>query len=127
MQQSNDQLKAQVEELLRENESLKLQFLERKQENEQLQTENESIKLQFKELQQELDNVATPPPPDYLAVRDSVLKSLTSGKGKIATTSPQYRTTSKALDKFIASISGVSKKGQPSVVPSQHSTQISIP
>ena len=83
MQQENDQLKAQVEQLLRENEALK-------QQNQQLQ--------------QELSNRgATPvtPLPDYEAVRDRILKSLITGKGKVATTSPQYKTAARALDRFI--------------------------
>ena len=92
MQQENDQLKAQVE---------------------QLQSENESLKQQNQELQQELSNLgATPvtPLPDYeavrdkrslLAARDRILKTLTSGKGKVASTSPQYKTAARALDRFI--------------------------
>jgi len=39
--------------------------------------------------------------PFLLAVRDRVLKSLTSGKGKVASTSPQFKTAAKALDRFI--------------------------
>jgi len=77
----------------------------RQQENsqliEQLRSENEVLVHQNQELQQELSNAATPEPPDYKVVRDRVLKSLTSGRGKLATTSPQYKTAVKALDKFI--------------------------
>ena len=91
MQQENDQLKAQIEQLLRE---------------------NESLKQQNQELQQELSNAVAPdvPLPDYEAVRDSeallrsadrVLRTLTSGKGKVATTSPQYKAAARALDRFI--------------------------
>ena len=82
MQQSNDQLKAQVEELIRE---------------------NEALKQQNQELQQQLSNLAAPdvPQPDYEAVRDRVLRTLTSGKGKVASTSPQYKTAARALDRFI--------------------------
>ena len=81
MQQENDQLKAQIEELIRE---------------------NESLKQQNQELQQELSNRgATPLILDYEAVRDRILKTLTSGKGKVATTSPQYKTAARALDRFI--------------------------
>ena len=92
MQQENDQLKAQVEQLLRE---------------------NESLKQQNQELQQQLSNLAAPdvlPLPDYevvrdkqslLAARDRVLRTLTSGKGKVASTSPQYKTAARALDRFI--------------------------
>jgi hypothetical protein len=77
----------------------------RQQENsqfiEQLRSDNEALVHKNQELQQELGNAAaTPEPPDYKAVRDRVLKSLT-GRGRIATTSPQYKTAVKALDKFI--------------------------
>ena len=83
MQQSNDQLKAQIEELLRE---------------------NEALKQQNQELQQELSNLgATPAPqlPDLYPIRDRILRTLTVGKGKVATTSPQYKTAARALDRFI--------------------------
>ena len=86
MQQSNDQLKAQVEELLRE---------------------NEALKQQNQELQQELSNLgATPAPqlPDLYPIRSSILKSLITGKGKVATTSPQYKTAARALDRFISEL-----------------------
>lgn len=33
--------------------------------------------------------------------RDRILKTLVTGRGKVATTCPQYKTTRKALDKFI--------------------------
>ena len=94
MQQENDQLKAQIEELLRENESLK-------QQNQQLQ--------------QELSNAVAPdvPQPDYEAVRDRVLRTLTSGKGKVATTSPQYKTAGRALDRFIEEL----RKSAPASTP----------
>jgi len=77
----------------------------RQQENsqfiEQLRSDNEALVHKNQELQQELGNAAaTPEPPDYKAVRDRILKSLT-GRGRIATTSPQYKTAVKALDKFI--------------------------
>ncbi len=42
--------------------------------------------------------------PDYQAIRDSVLKSLTTGRGSFASTSPQFRAASRALDQFIAQI-----------------------
>ena len=84
MQQENDQLKAQIE---------------------QLQSENESLKQQNLELQQQLSNLAaTPLIPDYEVVRSSILKSLITGKGKVATTSPQYKTAARALDRFISEL-----------------------
>jgi len=82
---------------------------------EELQTENEALKQQNQELQQQLSNVVAPlvPQPDYEAVRDRVLKSLTSGKGKVASTSPQFKTAAKALDRFILEL--------------RESTQVSTP
>ncbi|MBR8840188.1 MAG: hypothetical protein DSM106950_40910 [Stigonema ocellatum SAG 48.90 = DSM 106950] len=66
--------------------------------------ENESLKQQNQELQHSLNNLESPPAPqlpDYEVVRDHVLKSLTQGKGKVATTSPQFKTAARALDRFI--------------------------
>ncbi|MBO3463397.1 hypothetical protein G7B40_040950 [Aetokthonos hydrillicola Thurmond2011] len=37
----------------------------------------------------------------YEAVRSRILKTLLTGKSKVATTSPQYKTASRALDNFI--------------------------
>lgn len=41
---------------------------------------------------------------DYQEIRDRVLRSLTTGRGSFASTSPQYRAASKSLDWFIAQI-----------------------
>ena len=80
-----------------------------------LQFENESLLQQNQELQQKLSNFAalSTSLSDYKAVRDHVLKSLITGKGKVATTSPQYKTAAKALDRFIQEL--------------QKSTPVSIP
>jgi hypothetical protein len=51
-------------------------------------------------------------PPDYQEIRDRVLKSLTTGRGSFASTSPQYRAASRALDRFIAQIEGDAKAPQ---------------
>ncbi|MEH2293443.1 hypothetical protein [Nostoc sp.] len=48
-------------------------------------------------------------PPDYQAVRDRVLKTFTTGRGRIASTSPQYKSAAKALDRFIAEIEVVTQ------------------
>jgi hypothetical protein len=42
--------------------------------------------------------------PDYQAVRDRILKSLTTGRARIAPSAPQYKSAAKALHKFIAEI-----------------------
>lgn len=47
--------------------------------------------------------------PDYQAVRDRILKSLTTGRGRIATSAPQYKSAVKVLDRFISEIQGDTK------------------
>jgi hypothetical protein len=47
------------------------------------------------------------PRPDYQGVRDRVLKSFTTGRGRIAPSAPQYRAAAKALDKFIVELERV--------------------
>ncbi|WP_104899493.1 hypothetical protein [Nostoc sp. 'Peltigera membranacea cyanobiont' N6] len=56
--------------------------------------------------------------PDYQAVRDSealrrsadrILKSLTTGRGRIAPSAPQYKTATKVLDRFITEIQADAK------------------
>ena len=42
--------------------------------------------------------------PNYQAVRDRILKSLTTGRGRIAPSAPQYKSAVKALDRFISEI-----------------------
>lgn len=42
--------------------------------------------------------------PDYQIIRDRILKSLTTGRGRIAPSAPQYKSAVKALDRFIAEI-----------------------
>ncbi|NEU77032.1 hypothetical protein PI95_032175 [Hassallia byssoidea VB512170] len=79
-----------------------------------MRSENEALKQQIQGLQQELGNALTSKPPDCQAMRDRALKSLTTGRGKIATTSPQYKTAMKVLDKFIAQL------GEEKSTPSQN-------
>lgn len=96
-QQEREQLVTQIEELQR----LNVSYVQR---NQELQSENESLLQQNQELQQELNNLSTARAislPDLQLVRSSILKSLTVGKSKVATTSPQYKTAARALDKFI--------------------------
>lgn len=47
------------------------------------------------------NDAATQSPPDYQAMRDRVLKTLVTGRGKVATVSPQYKTAARAMDRFI--------------------------
>ncbi|MEH2321011.1 hypothetical protein [Nostoc sp.] len=48
-------------------------------------------------------------PPDYQTIRDRVLKSLITGRGRIAPSAPQYKSAVKVLDRFIAEIQGDAK------------------
>lgn len=101
-QRSNDRLEALVSSL--------------QQSLDEAQFEIERLKLENLELLQELSNRAQSaaiPLPDLQSVRDQILKSLITGKGKVATTSPQYKTAAKVLDRFIQSV--------------QKSTPVSIP
>ena len=68
-----------------------------------LQSENESLLQQNQELQRELSNVAdlSTQLPDLSTLRSGILKSLTTGTRKVATTSPQYKTAARVLDRFI--------------------------
>ncbi|MBN3945380.1 MAG: hypothetical protein HWQ38_02345 [Nostoc sp. NMS7] len=47
--------------------------------------------------------------PDYQEMRDRVLKSLTTGRGRIAPSAPQYKSAVKVLDRFITEIQGDTK------------------
>ncbi|MBD2770650.1 hypothetical protein [Iningainema tapete] len=101
----------QVAEQQKMNESLMEQLHNSHQEQEQLlsqleqlRSENESLAQRNQVLQEELNNLSLAPAislPELQLVRVSVLKTLTSGKGKVATTSPQYKTAARALDRFI--------------------------
>ncbi|WP_148662667.1 hypothetical protein [Scytonema hofmannii] len=79
------------------------------QENEQLLAQIAALKVENQELLMRLNNLevqerTATPLPDLQAIRDRILKSLTQGKNKVATTSPQYKTAVKVLDKFIAEL-----------------------
>lgn len=47
--------------------------------------------------------------PDYQAVRDRILRSLTTVRGRIAPSAPQYKSAVKLLNRFIAEIQGDTK------------------
>ena len=68
------------------------------------QFEIESLKLENLEQKRELSNRAQSAAislPDLQSVRSSILKSLITGRSKVATTSPQYKTAARALDRFV--------------------------
>ncbi|MUG97994.1 hypothetical protein F7734_39070 [Scytonema sp. UIC 10036] len=87
-------------------------------ENEQLFAQIEALKVENQELLLRLNNKeaqerAATPLPDLQAIRSRILKSLTQGKNKVATTSPQYKTAVKVLDKFIAELVADSGESTP--------------
>jgi len=69
------------------------------------------------------ERIATPLP-DLQAIRSRILKSLTQGKNKVATTPPQYKTAAKVLDKFISELVAYSGESTPlSTLPSAQASK----
>ena len=66
-----------------------------------LQLRNQELEAEVLRLKKQAEELNSVPKPDLFALRDNILKSLTSGRGKIGTFSPQYKTAVKVLDKFI--------------------------
>ena len=64
---------------------------------------NVAQKKEIHELRQEL-SLTRPEQTNLVEMRDRILKTLTYGKRKVATTSPQYKTAAVALDKFILAL-----------------------
>jgi len=58
---------------------------------------------------------ASIPRVDYKQIRLQVLQSLAKGKSGVATTSPQYKTASKTLDRFIEAIESTSASAPVSI------------
>ena len=94
MQQEREQFESQIAALQAENESLKQQKQELEQQNQQLQNQ--------------LNNIVVPAVPDYLAVRDRILKNW-----RVAKAPEKKERIMSALDKFIEAVT--------------ESTQISTP
>ncbi|MBD2773335.1 hypothetical protein [Iningainema tapete] len=106
----------------RENEQLGAQVESLQQSLDEVQKEIGSKRLENQELQQELNNLSQSPAislPDLQLVRDRVLKTLTSGKGKVATTSPQYKTAARSLNRFIEEL----QKSTPVSTPEQNTPE----
>lgn len=107
-------------------------------ENEQQLSQIEALHVENQELRERLNNLeanerAATPLPDLQAIRSRILKSLTQGKNKVATTSPQYKTAVKVLDKFITELVATTGESTPlSILPSApmstpSSTPVSTP
>lgn len=99
-------------------EQLTAQIENQQQELDNAVQEQDRLKHKNQELQQELNNLLatrTAPPPDYEAVRSRVLKSLTQGRGKgtFASTSPQFKAASRALDLFISELKAYTPMSTP--------------
>ena len=89
-------------------------------ENEQLLSQIEALLVENQELREKLSNrrkQAATPLPSLQALRSRILKSLTEGRAKVATTSPQYKTAAKVLDKFIAEITSATPASTPPSAP----------
>ena len=111
-----DEYNEQLHNAQRENDRLEALVSSLQQSLNEAQFEIESLKLENLEQKQELSNRAQSAAislPDLQSVRNQILKSLIIGKGKVATTSPQYKTAAKVLDRFIQEV--------------QKSTPVSIP
>jgi len=94
MQQEREELQAQIAALQAENQSVK-------QQNQELQERTQELEEQNQQLQNKLKNIAML---DYEAMRSHTLKSMTTGKGSAASTSPQYKFASRATGKLIEDI-----------------------
>jgi len=112
MQKEREELQAQIATLQAEAQLVKEQkqeLEERNQEleeeNQQLKSENHQLEERNQELIQQLKNVAVP---DYEAMRSRILKSMTTGKGSFASTSPQYKSANRAMGKLIEDIKSAS-------------------
>ena len=120
-----DEYNEQLQNIHRENDRLEALVSSLQQSLDEAQFEIERLKLENLEQKRELSNrsqSAAISLPDLqsvrdkrslLAARDRILKSLITGRSKVASTSPQYKTAAKVLDKFIEEV--------------QKSTPVSIP
>lgn len=72
-------------------------------EMQQLESENQILRERNQNLEKEVSRLTKVNNDEATLqqMRDRVLKTLTAGKGKVATTSPQYKAAAKALDRFV--------------------------
>ena len=99
-----DQYNEQLQNTQRSNDRLEALVSSLQQSLDEAQFEIERLKLENLEQKQELSNFSQSAAislPDLQSVRNQILKSLVTGKGKVATTSPQYKTAAKVLDRFV--------------------------
>ena len=71
---------------------------------QQLHDRNQELEaevLRLKGIVKQAEELNSSPKPDYFALRENVLKTLTTGRGKVGIFSPQYKTAVKVLNNFI--------------------------
>ena len=107
MQQEREQFEGQIAALQAENELLTQANQELHMQNQRLQQDNHQLQQDNQELQQQLQ-VVVPVVPDYLGVRDRILKNW-----RVAKAPEKKERIMSALDKFIEAVT--------------ESTQISTP
>ncbi len=93
------------EELIQDRRIIQEARQEIKPDYQQLHQRNQELSAEVLRLKEIVEQAPTTRKPELFSLRDRVLKSLTIGRGRIATTSPQYKTAIKALDKFIDELS----------------------
>jgi len=101
LEERNQQLEEENQQLKSENQELQERNQERQEPRQQLEEQNHQLQERNQELIQQLKNIAML---DYEAMRSRTLKSMTTGKGSAASTSPQYKFASRATGKLIEDI-----------------------
>ncbi|MGI2908355.1 hypothetical protein [Tolypothrix sp. VBCCA 56010] len=75
--------------------------------------ELEAEVLRLKKIMEQAEELNSVPKPDLFALREKILESLTTGRGKVGTFSPQYKTAVKVLDRFVEKLN-TEKSASPS-------------
>lgn len=71
---------------------------------QQLRDRNQELEaevLRLNGILEQVEELNSAPKPDLFALRDRVLKTLTTGRRAVGTTSPQFKSAVKTLDRFI--------------------------
>ena len=111
-----DESLEQLQNTQRESDRLEALVTSLQQSLDEAQFEIERLKLENLEQKQELSHFSQSAAislPDLQSIRSSILKSLTTGRSKVATTSPQYKAAAKVLDRFVEEL----QKSIPSSIP----------
>ena len=76
---------------------IKLDYQAMRERNQELEAEV----LRLKKIVEQAEELNSAPKTDLFALRERVLKSLTTGRRAVGTTSPQFKSAVKTLDRFI--------------------------